>query len=134
MTYKSTLLYTWEGNPTSGLDPLAIKTVKKVDFPVPSADYPHLSTDPEGLALNEDGTFWVSDEYGPYVYLMSRKGEVLQTIVPPEAIIPKQNGKTNFTAAVNPQSGRSPNQGKSQKPLTLLCIGADGWGLRACRL
>jgi hypothetical protein len=71
-----------------------------------------LSTDPEGLALNKDGTFWMSDEYGPYIYLLSKKGKVLQTIVPPDAIIPKQNGKTNFTAVPNPQTGRSANQGK----------------------
>jgi len=122
MTYKSTLLYTWNGLPTSGLDPLAIKTVKKVDFPVPAVDYPHLSTDPEGLALNKDGTFWMSDEYGPYIYLLSSKGKVLQTIVPPNAIIPKQNGKTNFTGGTDPQTGRSPNQGKLQHTLTLLCV------------
>jgi len=52
MSYKSTLLFTWNGLPTSGLDPLAIKTVKIVDFPVPAVDHPHLSTDLEGLALN----------------------------------------------------------------------------------
>ena len=94
-------------------------------MPVPAVNYPRLSTDPEGLALNKDGTFWMSDEYGPYVYLLSSKGKVLQTIVPPAAIIPKQNGKTNFTAAVDPQTGRSANQGKSQCPATLICAGAD---------
>jgi len=122
MTYKSTLLYTWEGLPTSGLDPLAIKKVKKVDFPVPAVDYPRLSTDPEGLALNKDGTFWISDEYGPYIYLLSKKGKVLQTIVPPEAIIPKQNGTTNFTAGTDPQTGRSANQGKLRNFITRLCV------------
>ena len=126
MTYKSTLLYTWNGLPTTGLDPLAIKTVNHVDFPVPAVNYPRLSTDPEGLALNKDGTFWMSDEYGPYVYLFSSKGKVLQTIVPPAAIIPKQNGNTNFTASVDPQTGRSANQGKLQELVTIICVGADG--------
>jgi hypothetical protein len=74
----------------------------------------------------------MSDEYGPYIYLFSKKGKVLQAIVPPAAIIPKKNGQTNFTADSNPTTGRSPNQGTSQKFLRPTYI--DGLGLCVCRI
>lgn len=74
--------------------------------------------------LNEDGTFWVSDEYGPYIYKFSAAGRMLQAISPPGAYIPQRNGAVSFSAnsppifdpsrAVTPKdpvSGRANNQG-----------------------
>ncbi len=38
--------------------------------------------DSEGLALAKDGTFWVSDEYAPFVMHFSAKGELLRQLSP----------------------------------------------------
>jgi hypothetical protein len=48
--------------------------------------------------LNDDGTFWISDEYGPYVYHFSRSGKMLQAIRPNDAIITMRNGSESFSA------------------------------------
>ncbi len=44
----------------------------------PSAD----GLDPEGLALAPDGTFWVSDEYGPHIVHFDATGRTLERISP----------------------------------------------------
>lgn len=38
--------------------------------------------DPEGLALAPDGTFWISDEYGPYILHFNADGELLEEFSP----------------------------------------------------
>lgn len=38
--------------------------------------------DPEGLALMPDGTFWVSDEYGPFLMHFSAEGRCMQVRSP----------------------------------------------------
>lgn len=113
LNYLSTTLYTFNNTPTSGDDPTYAQTVSgsSTKYPVVAANYTRLTTDTEGLVQNKDGTFWMSDEYGPYIYLLSSKGKILKTITPPEAAIPRINGTVNFTSAVDPESGRSANQG-----------------------
>ncbi|CAL1710830.1 unnamed protein product [Somion occarium] len=121
LTYKSTLLYTERNDvQTSGLDPLAVRAAQSgfpnilaadPEMPIPSKSFSHLSIDAEGLALNDDGTFWTSDEYGPYIYLFDSEGHLLQTIQPPEAVLPEVKGKINFTADSDPDTGRAGNQG-----------------------
>jgi hypothetical protein len=59
------------------------------------------------LVLGEDGTFWVSDEYGmctpaqdmldspepgPYIYQFTKRGKMVNAIRPPDALIPIRNG------------------------------------------
>lgn len=57
--------------------------------------------------------FWVSDEYGPYIYRFSSDGKLLQTIQPPEPVLPLDAaGTLNFTADSNPATGRTSNQGE----------------------
>lgn len=48
--------------------------------------------------INDDGSFWVGDEYGPYVWLFDSNGTIISAIRPPEAIIPKRNGSDSFSA------------------------------------
>jgi hypothetical protein len=48
--------------------------------------------DSEGLVLNRDGTFWVSDEYGPFVYKFDERGRMIDAIRPPPAFIPMRGG------------------------------------------
>lgn len=45
--------------------------------------YDPYGLDVEGLAYNpQDGTFWISDEYGPYLVQVKRDGTLLQRIAP----------------------------------------------------
>jgi hypothetical protein len=80
--------------------------------------------DPEGLVLNDDGSFWISDEYGPYIYKFNSKGKMIDAIRPPNAFIPQRNGSESFSAdsppayspslhpiPADPTSGRQNNQG-----------------------
>lgn len=76
----------------------------------------HRSLDAEGIRLTFGGTFYTSDEYGPYIYHFTRFGRLLDTIVPPAAFIPKVDSTygsrvVNFTAATDPDSGRRANRG-----------------------
>ncbi|TFK45876.1 hypothetical protein OE88DRAFT_1088639 [Heliocybe sulcata] len=121
LDYRSTLLYyERNGTRTTGLDSLAIRpqqdgypqnVLADPPMPIPNATYNHLCTDAEGLALNADGSWWTSDEYGPYIYRYSSTGNLIQTIAPPPAILPMVDGKLNFTSVVDPTTGRAGNQG-----------------------
>ena len=48
--------------------------------------------------LNQDGSFWISDEYGPYVYRFNAAGIMVGAIRPVDAIIPLRNGTESFSA------------------------------------
>ncbi|WWD20828.1 hypothetical protein CI109_105305 [Kwoniella shandongensis] len=112
LNYESTVRYfEADGTPTTGLDALAYRNSTPIQ-PIASASYDRISTDAEGFVLNADGTFWVSDEYGPYIWKYSADGTLLSTIVPPEAVLPYRNGSLWFDAeGDNPDTGRVPNQG-----------------------
>ncbi|CAK5272723.1 unnamed protein product [Mycena citricolor] len=121
LTYVNTTLH-FERNHTrtSGLDPLATRAAQTRSPTLPLADpvmpiaslaEPHLVVDAEGLVQDVDGTFWTSDEYGPYIYHFAANGSLIQTIQPPAAILPMINGTLNFTSETNPDTGRQGNQG-----------------------
>ncbi|CAE6432243.1 unnamed protein product [Rhizoctonia solani] len=110
--YKSTLLYSkGPGFLTSGLD--AITSIPNTTtYPVlPAPNLTKLSVDAEGLVLNADGSFWTSDEYGPYIYRFGANGTLLQAIQPPTAVLPTIDGQLNFTSDRSPDFGRDANQG-----------------------
>ncbi|KAG9126703.1 hypothetical protein FRC07_002327 [Ceratobasidium sp. 392] len=113
LQYKSTLLYSRAGAATSGLD--ATSSIASSNaypmLPAPPGASPKLTLDTEGLVLNADGSFWASDEYGPYVYRFAANGTLLEAIQPPTAALPTIGGKLNFTSAVSPEFGRDANQG-----------------------
>jgi len=73
-----------------------------------------LTLDSEGLILDtragKEGTGWVSDEYGPYIYHFNASKEIDGIVTLPQAIIPHNPvGTTNFnTGNLN---GRRENQG-----------------------
>lgn len=74
----------------------------------------HPSMDPEGLVRMKDGSFYVSEEYGPFIYHFDAKGQWIETLRPPEAFLPKNGpypGINTFTATNAPQSGRRNNRG-----------------------
>lgn len=139
LQYVDTIAFTDpKGNPVTGLDPDAHGPYLSFQgFPdLPSATYQgdgfggagpggrRVSLDSEGLILASDGSFWVSDEYGPYIYHFASSGRMLSAIRPPSAIIPQRNKTDSFSAnspprynpnlkitpASNP-TGRANNQG-----------------------
>jgi len=114
------------GVPTTGLD--AVNVLRGTHhFPdLPAGEDHHIAVDNEGIVIPSDGTFWISDEYGPYVYHYAHGGELLGVIRPPEAFIPRRLDASNhpvesFSANSppigetydlgNPVSGRQNNQG-----------------------
>lgn len=112
LQYLDTVLLTGpDGTPTTSLDADATGSITYPGFPIlPVATYPgdgfgssgpksqRISIDSEGLVLNDDGTFFVSDEYGPYIYKFSATGLMLQAIMPPGAYIPQRNGNPSFSS------------------------------------
>ena len=38
--------------------------------------------DPEGIAVDKQGNFWISDEYGPFIAKFSKKGQLIQKLKP----------------------------------------------------
>ncbi|KAF9446969.1 hypothetical protein P691DRAFT_732245, partial [Macrolepiota fuliginosa MF-IS2] len=120
LTYKNTVLeFDVNRKTTSGLDPQSARLPDqrlRSSFPGPlpivsSADN-RLVLDVEGMIANPDGSFWISDEYGPGIYRYSHEGDLLQSIALPDAILPRDAaGNLNYTSVVNPVAGRDPNQG-----------------------
>ncbi|KAF9002928.1 esterase-like activity of phytase-domain-containing protein [Cyathus striatus] len=122
LTYMNTVLQVERNSTkTSGLDPDAIRPAQSgfpsiptadPQMPIASTSEPHLTIDAEGIVANTDGTFWVSDEYGPYIYRFSANGDLIQTIQPPSAVLPRtESGALNFTSDTDPATGRAGNQG-----------------------
>ncbi|TFY75187.1 hypothetical protein EWM64_g8824 [Hericium alpestre] len=136
LTYKSTVLYEDKNNTkTTGLDAAGVRPAQSgfpsvaaadPEMPIPSKSDNRLTLDLEGLVLNADGSAWVSDEYGPYIYRFSAEGDILQTIQPPAAIVPMDKGKVNFTGDSDPDTGRAGNHGFEG-----LTVNADGTALYA---
>ena len=46
--------------------------------------------DPEGLVVMRDGTFWVSDEYGPFITHFDRRGRAIQRLSPTDGTLPRE--------------------------------------------
>lgn len=89
-----------DGHPMVGLvDPHASTGESMVDLsgaPLPPSEY---GLDPEGLVARTEGTFWVSDEYGPYVIYFDANGKELERLSPYDGTLPRE------------LSLRTPNQG-----------------------
>ena len=79
------------------------------------------SLDSEGLARANDGTWFVSDEYGALLHHFSDTGELLGSFFPPEAYLPKTGNypaTLNWTGVAAPASGRRNNRGFEGVTLT----------------
>lgn len=135
--YKDTVLFTDpSGQPVSGLDPTTTLTFEGLPAAVPAATFPgdgfggngsggtRMSLDPEGLVVDNKGGFWISDEYGPFIYHFTKKGKLDDVIRPPNSLIPVRNGVETFASnnppvynasqvpnPAYPNSGRNNNQG-----------------------
>jgi hypothetical protein len=96
-----------DGAPVVGLiDPQASTGETLVDLngnPLALSDH---GLDSEGLVAMPDGTFWVSDEYGPFVVHFDAKGKELERLSPFDGTLPKE------------LSLRSPNEGMEGLTIT----------------
>src|SRR5262245_51776371 len=117
------------GQPLTGLDPDRVRPAANGFPDLPQASNGRVSIDSESLALLQDGSFFIGDEYGPYIYRFSPTGRMLAAIRPPEAFIPKRKGKDHFASnnpgpgaqapePPNPETGRQNNQGFEGLTLT----------------
>lgn len=74
-----------DGTPFNGLPP-AIGKGATGELPLDLHGYQINNTsrglDPEGLAVAPDGTFWVSDEYGPSILHFDREGLLIEELTP----------------------------------------------------
>jgi hypothetical protein len=122
MDYRRTLLLTdGVGAPTTGLDASSLRPAAGGFPDLPAAANGHISLDSEAVAMPGDGSIWVSDEYGPYVYRFDAAGKMVSAIRPPDAFIPMRDGHESFSANSpprgesydlgSPASGRQNNQG-----------------------
>ncbi|KAI7594195.1 3-phytase [Hortaea werneckii] len=126
LDYQDTTLLFKDDQPTTGLD---------ADYTIPASDgFPVLpagktsgngtvpALDLEGLVLLRDGSYWISDEYGPYIYHFTREGQMTVAIRPPQSLVPYTDGQLAFTSgnppvgsgldeADDPDSGRANNHG-----------------------
>ncbi|KAL2161873.1 hypothetical protein VTH06DRAFT_7657 [Thermothelomyces fergusii] len=146
--YQRTILLRGpDGQPMTGLDPDFTGGLTYPGFPaMPAATYPgdgfggpgpggkRISLDTEGLVVEEDGSFWISDEYGPFLYRFDENGRMTAAVQPPDALLPIRNGKVSFNSNTppiyngsqvpspeDPDHGRQNNQGFEG-----LTISADG--------
>jgi hypothetical protein len=129
-TLTDTILLTdAAGQSLTGLDPDGIRRAANGLPDLPQASNGHVSIDSESLALLPDGSFFIGDEYGPYVYRFAPTGRLLAAIRPPEAFLPKRKGKDQFSSnnpgpgakapePANPDTGRQNNQGFEGLTLT----------------
>ena len=119
------------GEPMSGLDPAegGVRPALGAIPALPQTVNGRVALDPEAVVLLADGSFFISDEYGPYIYHFSPAGRMLSAIRPPDAVIPKRKGKDHFSAnapgagapkpaPANPETGRQNNQGFEGLALT----------------
>ena len=119
---RTVLLTDAAGEPTTGLDPVAVRPAAG-DLPdLPLSASGRVSIDPEAIVRLADGSLFVSDEYGPYVYRFSAEGRMLSAIRPPAAFLPVRKGRVDFSSnnpgpgapvpePKNPVTGRQNNQG-----------------------
>jgi len=95
------------GNPTTGLDPSGFRPAANGLPNLPIGSNGRVSLDNEGVVRGRDGSFWISDEYGPYIYRYRPDGTLIGAIRPPDALIPIRGGVNSF-ASNNPSVGQAP--------------------------
>lgn len=110
------------GELTTGLSPTGVLLGSQP--PTPTAEG-KLAVDTEGLALRADGSFYVSEEYAPSIFHVSREGRILGRIAPVPAFLPQftpASGLSGFAtgpaAAAAQTGGRRENQGLEAMDLT----------------
>ena len=84
-------------------------------------DFATLRLDPEGIRVGANGTFYISDEYGPYLFEFDRQGHLLRRLaLPSRFAIANPNSDPNAELLGN-TAGRQGNRGMEG-----LAISPDG--------
>lgn len=119
-----------KGADMTGLDPESGVRAAAGDLPLlPQATNGKIALDDEGVVRLPDGSMFISDEYGPNIYLFSADGKLLSATQPPAALVPMRKGAPNFASnnpgpgegapdPKDPDSGRQNNQGLEGLSLT----------------
>ncbi|MBY5444245.1 esterase-like activity of phytase family protein [Rhizobium leguminosarum] len=126
----STLFVDDKGGDLTGLDPESGVRPAAGDFPpLPQAVNGKIALDNEAIIRMADGTMFVSDEYGPYIYHFSADGHLLSATQPPKALLPMRKGALSFASnnpgpgasapdPKDPETGRQNNQGLEGMAMT----------------
>jgi len=106
-TLKRTIIFKdTDGTPFNGLNPQLLNGNKAVLG---------RSFDPEGFVVGKQGTFFVSDEYGPSVYEFDRNGKFLRAFQTPSNLVPREAPPANTLNFVDGRptitTGRQDNRG-----------------------
>jgi 2',3'-cyclic-nucleotide 2'-phosphodiesterase (5'-nucleotidase family) len=114
LTNTSSLLLSREGQPLTGFDAGDATFAEYPKSTAGSLGAGRHSLDPEGIVRLPDGGFFISDEYGPFIYRFDAQGALLKILRPPASILPKRGnypGTNYFSATNSPTSGRRNNRG-----------------------
>ena len=126
----SMLLLDDKGNDTTGLDPASGVRAASGDFPpLPEATNGKVALDNEAIIRLADGSMFISDEYGPYIYRFSADGHLTGATQPPKALLPMRKGTLSFASnnpgpgasapdPKDPDTGRQNNQGLEGMAMT----------------
>ncbi|MBT9370050.1 esterase-like activity of phytase family protein [Rhizobium sp. CSW-27] len=119
-----------QGKNMTGLDPEAGVRAAAGKLPaLPQARNGKVSLDPEAVIRLKDGSFLISDEYGPYIYHFAADGKMISATQPPKALLPMRKGELNFSSnnvdaggkkpePKDPETGRQNNQGLEGMSMT----------------
>ncbi len=80
-----------------------------------------LRLDPEGIRVGPNGTFYISDEYGPYVFEFDRQGNLVRRLEVPAKFAIANPSADPTSELLNNASGRQANRGMEG-----LAISPDG--------
>lgn len=86
-----------------------------------SGDPATLRLDPEGIRVGSNGNFYISDEYGPYVFEFDRQGNLARRLALPERFRIARPSATPTDELLGNTSGRQANRGMES-----LAISPDG--------
>jgi hypothetical protein len=90
----ASLLLTYGGTNFTGFDANDTNFTAFPQSTVASLGGGRRSLDAEGIVRLADGSFYISDEYGPFIYKFSAAGELQTTFQPPASILPKKGRPT----------------------------------------
>ncbi|WP_240315527.1 esterase-like activity of phytase family protein [Aquimarina longa] len=113
---KDILLKNPEGIPISGIpNPKGKGATGEIPYDISGNQLPFddFGLDPEGLVALKDGTFWISDEYGPHIVHYSAEGIELERISP--IGVNEGNGGRKIPAVF---AKRRPNRGMEGLAIT----------------
>lgn len=116
----ASLVFTYDGTNFTGFESNDTNATVWPQSPTNSLGQGRRSLDPEGLTRAADGTWFISDEYGPSIFHFDANGALLGRLLAPEAFIPKRGSYPGATVFGNTPiaNGRVRNRGFEGLTLT----------------